>query len=421
MLRKCLYSLLALLLCLGLAAPASAADADIQALMRELKALKARVGQLEAKLADAQDKAQKASSLAVKAEARSHKVSQQVQEATKPGLLSELSKRVSVTGAVEFEASYERFKPSGGDSSSSSGFELATAEVIFEVNIHKYAKGVIHFLWEEGDDAICLDEGFIILGQTDDMPLYAMVGRMYPAIGVFDSWFISDPITLEAFETQATAIEVGYQHEWFSIGVGGYNGDVHARGDGDDNNVNTFFARLNLTPPAEALGGVGVALGFAYTNNIASNNGLAEAVAGTMELDDAGALVASGDGTVDSLVGGYSASLLVEYGMFALAAEYITAATSFDRADLTLDAGGKQVQPYAFNIELAVMPIEALALAVRYGGSGDMFDLLPEKQYGVAASYQLFEHVTLAVQYLRSTFSNDDESDLFSGQVAVTF
>lgn len=418
--RRFIAIIFTLILTLALAGPAAAADADVAAIMAELKALKARMSQLESRLADAQSKAAKAQADAMAAAKQTAKVSQQVQDSTGPGWLSELSKRVSVSGAVEFEAFWERSRPRGASAETNSNLELAKAEIIFALNIHKYVKGVIHFLWEQGDDAIGLDEGFILLGQTKDMPFYVMVGRMYPAIGVFDSWFISDPLTLEAFETQATAIEVGYAHDWFSIGVGGYNSDVHSRGD-DGSNLNTFFARLNITPPAELLGGVAITLGLAYTNNIATNNGLGEAVAGTLVPDDTGALVPSGDNTLDSLVGGYSVSLLIEYGMFSLAAEYITAASSFAAADLLLESGGRRAQPYAFNVELAVKPIEPLTIAVRYGGTGDMFDLLPERQYGIAASYELFEHVTLALQYMHSTFSNDDEVDSVTGQVAVEF
>ncbi len=418
--RRFITIAVAFIFLLGLAGPALAADADVAALMAELKALKARVGQLESKLAAAQGQAAKAAADAAAAAQQTSKISQQVQDTTKPGWLSELSKRVSVSGAVEFEASWERSRPAAGDSETSSNLELAKAEIIFALQIHKYAKGVIHFLWEQGDDAIGLDEGFILLGQTDDVPFYVMAGRMYPAIGVFDSWFISDPITLEAFETQATAIEVGYAHQWFSIGVGGYNATVHARSD-TGSNLNTFFARLNITPPAELLGGVAVTLGFAYTNNIATNNGLGDVVAGTLVPDDTGALAPSGDNTLASLVGGYSASILVEYGMFSLAAEYITAASSFTAADLTMDNGAASPRPRAFNIELAITPVEPLTIAVRYGGSRDMFDLYPESQYGIAASYQLLEHVTLALQYLHNRFSNDDQSDLVSGQLAVEF
>ena len=112
--------------------------------------------------------------------------------------MSEAGKRLKFYGAVEVEANWEPHEaaPAAGKTRSESDITLATAELFVEAAINKYVTGVMHFLWEEGStEPVDIDEAFILLGQTDDVPWYLMAGRIYPAVGLFESYFISDPLT----------------------------------------------------------------------------------------------------------------------------------------------------------------------------------------------------------------------------------
>lgn len=403
---------LALALALALLAPAGAMAADdlTQTLLRKIEQLEARVGQLERERTQAMEaaaKAQQAAEAARRDSASSLKMSQELaktKEEQTQGLLSDAGKRVKVYGAVELEGAFERMEPEHGSSSDSSSFNVATAELFVEANINKFTMGLIHLLYEGEGDAFNVDEAFIVLGQTEDMPAYLMGGRIYPAIGLFETYLVSDPITLNVFETQAMAAEAGYAGQWFNFGVGGYNAGVHQADDGDDSTINTFYARLQVTAPEGALGeGVGLSVGAAYTNNIAGGN-LGDEVAGE---------------TVQDLVGGWSAMASLSYKWLALTGEYITAVDDFNAGELNFADG--DAKPYAYNIELALMPIDDWTFAVRYEGSGDLGDFEPERQWGAAVSWDLLPDTTLSLEYLRGDYANDDTRDLVTTQLAVAF
>ena len=78
--------------------------------------------------------------------------------------------------------------------------------------------------------------------------------------------------------------------------------------------------------------------------------------------------------------------------------------------------------PAAFNLELAYQVNERLTVAGKYEGSSDL-PALPERQVGLAASYEIFAHTALALEYLYGTFESAAIKDrsLLTGQVAVKF
>jgi len=403
-----------ILLALGmlLVAPAVslAADATQEAILRKLEELQKRVTHLENKLAEAQNAAQSAQKAAAEAYAtsgRSLKMSQEVAKtkAQQPaGLLTEAGKRLKIYGAVELEGSYNNYEPSQGEGSTESDFTIATAEVFFDATINKYTKGLVHLLYEGEGSAINVDEAFILVGQTDDMPFYFLGGLMYPAIGLFETYMVSDPITQNVFETQATAGEIGWAQNWFNVGVGVFNSTVHQTSDAPDNNINTFYVRAQFDAPEGALGeGIDLNFGAAYTNNIAGGN-LGDQVVG--------------EGLQD-MVGGISLMLNAQYKWVVFNAEYLTALDDFQAGELSFVSG--KAKPYAYNLELAFLPIEDWTFAVRYEGGGDLGDFEPERQYGFTVSWNFLPDTAISLEYLRGDYANDDERSLLTTQLAVAF
>ena len=53
------------------------------------------------------------------------------------------------------------------------------------------------------------------------------------------------------------------------------------------------------------------------------------------------------------------------------------------------------------------------------GGVDD--EVLSDTQYGIAASYSLFDSTTLAIEYLQSVFENDDDVSAITAQLAIEF
>ena len=409
-----------LALAAGLMAPGlcPAADADTRALLQELRALKDRVNKLESQLDQAYqtvDKAHQAAKDAknAAAEARktsgtSLKISQQIAK-TKgeqpSGILTDAGKRLKLYGAIELEGAYTGTKPKKGQSTSESAFNLATAEFFLDATINKYTKGLLHLLWEEGEsDGLTVDEAFILIGQTEDIPFYFMGGRIYPAIASFETYLVSDPITQNVFETQATAAEIGWAQNWFNVGVGLYNAGVHQANDAPDSNVNSYYARVQFDAPEGGLGeGLDLNFGLAYTNNIAGGN-LGDEVTGQ---------------TLRDLVAGWSANLSATYRWVTFNAEYIAALDDFNSGELSFNQN--KARPTAFNLELAFTPIKDWTFAVRYEGSSDLGDFEPEKQYGAAIAWDFLRDTTLSLEYLRGEFENDDTRDLVTTQLAIAF
>ncbi len=383
---------------------AEAGDPRIEALLKEIKALKARVAELEKRLRPADPKAVEARRQAERSATESVKVSRQVAaDSKKKALLTELGKKVSITGAVELEGSYQRLTPKLGRRRESSGFSLATAEIFFSAQINKYTKGVIHLLFEDGEtDPVNVDEAFILIGQTDTIPWYFLGGRVYPAIGLFESFMVSDPLTLELFEMRATALEAGYARRWFNLSLGIFKSDFQKLGD-DDDQVNTFYARADFTPK---IAGWDMRLGIAWTNNIAAGRGL------TAEL---------AQGAVADFVPGFGLTAKAKGKWAALIFELLGALEDFEAGELRFAPAGATVRPMAWNLEVAFFPMEGLTLAFRCERTRDAFLLLPERQLGVSVAYDIFEDTSLAMEYLFGEFQNQDERHLITLQLAVGF
>ena len=397
-----------------LAAPSLAfsAVATSEALLKELQALKAKVTELEQKLEKTQSDAVKAREEAEAARAtsgRSLKLSEDLsrtKESQPGGLLSEAGKRIKLYGAVEVEAGWERRSRKDKSDVNNSDVNLATAELFVEAAINKYVTGVLHFLWEEGKtEPVDIDEAFILIGQKDDMPWYILGGRIYPAVGLFDSYFISDPITKELFETQESAVEVGYASGWVNVGVGTFNSQVHEGSDDPDSMINTYYGRVQFSTPDGVIPDAKITAGVAYINNIASSGFLRDQVP---------------EDQVQELVGGVSVMASASYKMFALQAEYITALDEFKEGELEY-AGEHKAQPWAFNLELAVMPWEKWTFAAKYAKAGDVYEEFPETSWGAVASWQFLPDTTLSLEYLRGTYANDDTSDTMTSQLAIAF
>ena len=404
--RKLTYLVPVLVLGLYLLAPgpARAAEPSTQELLDEIRALRNRVTDLESRLQTTQGVADQAH----KAGTRSLKLSEELAKAKEEGvsgLLSQAGKRVNIHGAVELEAGFSRLSRDSGSDESSSDFSLATAELFIEAALNDYTKGVIHFLWEEGDEAVSIDEAFILLGQTDDVPWYAMGGRIYPAVGLFESSFVSDPLTLELFETQETALEIGFANQWLNVGVGAFNSDVHEGGDDPDSMINSFYGRVQVTAPEGLIPGLEITAGAAVFNNVASSDFLREQVV---------------DQTLSDLVAGWSVMGTVSYRMFSLTAEYVAALDDFQSGELEY-AGEESAKPWAFNLELAVTPLDDWTFAVKYEAAGDVFEELPESRFGAVASWEFIPSTALSLEYLRGEYENGDTVDAVTAQLAVEF
>jgi porin-like protein len=327
----------------------------------------------------------------------------------------ELMPGVTAGVLVEAEAGYSK----QGDEESTD-LSLSTLELGLDAELTDGVKGHVLLLWEEGgDEAVAVDEAFITLGGTEKIPAYLEAGRLYVPFGVYNSHFISDPLTLELGETQATAAMIGYAQDFFEIKAGAFNGDLDD--EGDDDQIQDLVASLTLTPMD------GVELGAYWMSDLGESGGLEEGLAEAMEGTPAAVVVGTdGQPTVEPAiagvayekVGGAGGYISLSMGAVTIDAEYITALDSFNAGLL----GEEELTPQAWNLEVAFSVTDPLELAIRYEGT-DEFPDMPEVQYGVAAAYGLTDNVSLAMEYMHGTFDDNevDEIDLVTAQIGLEF
>jgi hypothetical protein len=333
------------------------------------------------------------------------------------GELERIVEGVELSGTIEVEANYTDMDyddPATADEESSD-LELATAELGIDVGITDDIKGHLLFLYEDDEDVV-IDEAIIHFRAaevcepdetcTAPFPWYASVGKLYVPFGYFESHFISDPLTLELGETRETALVAGLANDWLNVAAGVYNGDVEETNE-SDNHIENLVATARLTLPPDLIEGFGLMMGVSYVNSIADSDGL--------EGDDG---VGGALGTVDDYVGGFSAfasASMMDRVFFE--AEYLGAIDDFEDGELAFGAGKRE--PKAWNFELAFAATEDVTLGVKYEGSDDCGDFLPEEQYGAVISYGLAENVGVSLEYLYGEFENDDERNQLTSQLAI--
>ena len=314
---------------------------------------------------------------------------------------------LTIEGLIEVEAGYEKnnYDDAEDEDESSSDFSLATIELGLDVRANDYVSGRILFLYEEEPDAeIEVDEGYIGIGK-DGFPLYLTFGRQYIPFGYFESHFISDPLTLELGETRETSLVAGYENDMINLFIGFFNGDVDEAGE-DDNHIDNYLAGVVVTVPEMPFGHL--VFGGTYLSNLAESDSLSEEIA-------------TEDGAIIEKVPGYSvfASLAVNEKIL-VEGEILGAVDEFVVGELSFD-GGESCKPEAWNVELAYLLTDSLQFALRYGGSSDGGDFLPETLYGGCLSYKVLKNTFLALEFLAGEFENQDEITIATAQLAVTF
>lgn len=325
------------------------------------------------------------------------------------GILGEFAERIDISGALEVEASYldYDYHDPGPDEEDydESDIVLATIELGLDMHIHEYMKGHILFLWEEDEtEEVEVDEGTITLSGFR-YPVYLTVGKLYVPFGMFNTHFISDPLTLELGETRESAALVGYATDHFDISLSAFNGDIDEAE--EDNEVESFCVAAVFMPSVETVEDFDISFGLSWISNIADSGGLGDYI-----IDELGRE------SVEDYVGGLGASVSLAYRAFSVELEYIGATDHFEPDELI---EGKKAEPEAYNFELAYAINGRWEVAGKYEGTDDCGELWPEDQYGVAACCALFEDTTLSVEYLHGEYENDDEQDSLTVQLAVEF
>lgn len=319
---------------------------------------------------------------------------------------------IAVSGLTETEAAYAEYEPADDrlPDKEASDIVLRTLEIGIDTRINEHVSGHALFLWEEDDtEPVDLDEGFISLSGGAKLPAYLQAGKFYVPFGQYDSYFISDPLTLELGETRESALLAGCRAGGFDLSAGAFNGDVDEI-DADDH-IDSYFASASYALPEKVLPGTALQMGISYLSNIADSNG----IEAENDVDGDG----SADGISDAVAGisGYIAADFKNRVFFI--AEYTGATDAFAAGEMTFAADS--VKPRAWNTELAYIFGNDFGLGVKYEGTDDGGTLLPETRYGAIAFCQPFSGGYLGLECLRQDFANGDENIAVTAQLAYEF
>jgi hypothetical protein len=321
--------------------------------------------------------------------------------------------KISISGLIEAEAGYEKYNPdaAGESGEETSDIALSTVELGLDVDFIDHVGGHVLVLWEEDNEHIDVDEGYISLTGTEDMPLYLHAGKQYVPFGSMDTYFISDPLPLELGETRESALLTGYHKGLCNVFCGGFNGDVNKIGKND--HINSFFGGADFSLPDDDSREWNMTAGVAYLSNIADSDGLSEA----NDID--------GDGSPDGVrdyVDGISAYIYLDliHSIYCTA-ECVCALDKFNAGELNFGDDKERLKPCAWNFEIAYVTPADIGFGVKHEGSNDCHDFLPESRYGGIAFCSPFENTYLGIEYLYQEFDNDDTSEVVTAQLAFEF
>ncbi len=306
-----------------------------------------------------------------------------------------ISKYVSFGGAIEVEGGWSE----GFDGASSSSIDLATAEFAFEAQVSDWATGVMAIEWDGDEDKINIDEAFIFIGNTDEVPVFLQAGRYIVPFGIYEGNTISDPLTKEAFETKEDAVLVGFESSGFYANAYAFNGETN-EGGGDDT--------------IEHFGGN---VGYRLHNDDMAFGASVDLISSVFDADGLT------DGFPDSMESDYASGLAAHaiFGMagFGVIAEYITALDEVDG-----------VEPKAWQIEgfyETEIGGRGVIFGLSYSETDDLGGVLPESRIAAVVGVGLLEEVGLTFEYTHdedydvSDGGTGESADAFTAQLAYEF
>jgi hypothetical protein len=341
------------------------------------------------------------------------------------GFLSELEKRITIDGLLEFGAAYHSTDMNDGGHQHDSDLSMTTVELGIGAEINDWVSAEMVLLYEDPSGAINLyddirdetnfevDEAIITIANADVTPAFLKVGKMYVPFGALLTHFPDDPgidapLTLLMGETNEKALLIGAEYAGFTVSAYAFNGDMEEAG-GGDNVIESYgfdakYAFEDETQDMDLL------IGGSYISNIADSDWTEEV------LEHHGA-------EIDDYAGGAAAYLHFGYQGFFCDAEYMAATDHVDT--ITTDHG----KPTVWNVEFGYNYNwwRNLEIALQYAGSDDCgFLRLPRDRYGINFNQEIFDNTVLSVGYLYDEYEADDDlnrntRDLLFTQLAVEF
>lgn len=300
-------------------------------------------------------------------------------------------KKLELGGLVEVEASHLS-SDSGPDSSD---LIVSTLELGVITQVSDWVGAEVLLLYEESTDNngdLNVDTAVISLADPD-ADWFVKIGQNTLPFGVYPTYMISDPVTLDLGETNDTAVEAGLEHDGLSASLFLFQGDHNQRAD-------NLGLQLGLVRDG---GPLGYHCNLAYLDNLAESD----------------AIVDGGWITTSDKMPAWIVSAELFRGPFSLLGEYLKATRGFT------DAAGEK--PAAFNVEGAYrlqVAGKIATLALGYQRTRDAADDnwgVPEKRLLGTLKVNLLEGVDSGIEIKRDEDYAGSRDTSFTAQLAVEF
>ncbi|NQS71435.1 MAG: LbtU family siderophore porin [Desulfobulbaceae bacterium] len=309
-------------------------------------------------------------------------------------LLGRLGKHVQLSGLIEGDLV---FSGNYADEDTSE-ITLSTVELGFDLLLADWANAFVLLKYEDGDDDenIFLDEAYMTLGKTEAFPAFVTLGKLVVPFGEYSTNMLQDPFTQTLGEINEGALVLGWHKYGVTASAFAYNGLDELD---DDEEINGVGLALRYEHEQEE--GLNWSLGAGWVNNIASADGIRDALPRTP----------ADKPQLTDTVAGLNLHAKAAYGGFSALAEYSTALDSFAVDDLAFkDAGA---QPASINGELAYgMEIvgheTVFALGIQKTWEALAMEL-PEFRYSASVAATLLEGLTLTFEYFHDEDYDTDD------------
>ncbi len=289
---------------------------------------------------------------------------------------------ISISGLFEAGAgySYDYGRHTVGEGAAD--IALTEWHIDLDVSYRKTVEAHATLLWEEDDtEPVELDEGWARYIRDG---FFIGGGRRCLPFGTFDTFFVSDPFTLELGEMHESGLFFGYESDTVTLTAMVTNGDlVTARKPAE--RLDLWAAAIDFEPQEN------IEVRLSWVSNIAEGDGFL-----------AGAL--SSDPSYERSVGGLHASIHIAVACFECLGEFVMPSESFSRNDLDADGDGHGDRPAAANFEIACLVRDGKwRFAARFEAARQLAGV-PVRRSGVAAAFAPNENTEISVECLAFVF-----------------
>lgn len=301
---------------------------------------------------------------------------------------SKINEFIDFGGTIEVQAFYhDDFRRQHSD------IVLEGAEIEFEITLVDWARGYLCYEWEPDIERLLVKEAYITLGGTDCYPWFVRAGRLFVpfTIGtgalVGDTLSVTDPLTIEIFETREDVVMAGKIWDGYMACVYVFNGDARHVFDEEHHNdhIDQFGASFRYAFNKPWLE---YSYGIDFISNVFESDNLSERF---FEIAE--------NRIEDRYAPGISIHGRILRNRLSFIAEFDTA---LKKGHLDLNGEHLHLMPMAWMFEIGyefAIWCKKSYVAFDYSQSHDLQGLFPEYRFLLTWGTWLYEDILLAFEY----------------------